>query len=102
MSRPVRDLPPGASRPPPLENRNPTVSPDHQDLQTEGQNPRLLGLPGQPARVYFLIAFVAFTAAAAGWLITTFLSGWMEVAGTLAVGLFYLGLGLQELGRRPS
>lgn len=59
-------------------------------------------LEGQPARICFIVAFVAFTAAAAGWVIKSFLSGWMEVAGMLAIGLFYLGLGLLEVGRRSS
>lgn len=59
-------------------------------------------LEGQPARICFLVAFIAFTAAGASWVITSFLSGWMEVAGMLAVGLFYLGLGLLEVGRRST
>ncbi|WP_139228301.1 hypothetical protein [Planctomicrobium piriforme] len=53
-----------------------------------------------PTRVYFWIAFVAFTAVAAGWAVNSLLSGWMEVAGVGAIGLFYLGLGMLELGRR--
>jgi len=57
-------------------------------------------LEGQPARICFIVAFIAFTAAAASWVITSLLSGWMEVAGMVAVGLFYLGLGLLEAGRR--
>jgi len=59
-------------------------------------------LEGQPARICFIVASIAFTAAAASWVITSFLSGWMEVAGMLAVGLFYLGLGFLEVGRRSS
>jgi hypothetical protein len=51
------------------------------------------------ARIYFWIAFISFTAALAGWGVHTLLSGWMEVAGVMAIGLFYLGLGLLELGR---
>lgn len=53
------------------------------------------------ARIYFIAASVAFTSAGAGWLVNHFLTGWMEVAGMAAVGLFYLSLGLLELGRRP-
>lgn len=55
-----------------------------------------------PSRVCFLTAAVAFSAAAAGAVVHHWLVGWMETAGMAAVGLFYLGLGLLEWGRRSG
>jgi len=80
--------------------------PSQSDLQVHsGMAPGASRIPswlleGQPARICFMVAFIAFTAAAASWVITSLLSGWMEIAGMVAVGLFYLGLGLVEVGRR--
>jgi len=57
-------------------------------------------LEEQPARICFVVSLVAFSAAAASLVMTSLLSGWMEIAGMVAIGLFYLGLGLLEAGRR--
>ncbi len=46
----------------------------------------------------FAVALFAFAAAGAGVLVNHWMSGWMAVGGMAGVGLFYLAVGLLNLG----
>ena len=50
------------------------------------------------SKMSFAVAACAFTAAGFGLLINQWLSGWMAVGGMAGVGLFYLAVGLLNLG----
>lgn len=52
-----------------------------------------------PAQMCFAVSLCAFFAAGLGYCANQLLAGWMEVAGMVAVGLFYLGMGILEFGR---
>ena len=53
----------------------------------------------QTSRMSFAVAGCAFTAAVIGLLINHFMSGWMAAGGMAGVGLFYLAVGLLNLGQ---
>ena len=50
------------------------------------------------AKMSFAVAACAFVAAAVGLLVNQWMSGWMAVGGMAGVGLFYLAVGLLNLG----
>ena len=54
------------------------------------------------SKMSFAVAGCAFAAAAIGVLINQWLSGWMAVGGMAGVGLFYLAIGLLNLGSSDS
>lgn len=68
------------------------------------QNPEALNQPsiGVTSKMSFAVAACAFGAAAIGLLVNQWLSGWMAVGGMTGVGLFYLAVGLLNLGARSS
>ena len=49
------------------------------------------------SKISFTVAGCAFSAAAIGYLINQWMSGWMAVGGMAGVGLFCLALGLLNL-----
>ena len=50
------------------------------------------------SKMSFIVAGFAFIAAGVGLLINHWMSGWMAVGGMAGVGLFYLAVGLLNLG----
>ena len=60
------------------------------------------GQLNQTSSMSFAVAGCAFAAAAIGILVNHWLSGWMAVAGMAGVGLFYLAIGLLNLGTSDS
>ena len=50
------------------------------------------------SKMSFAVAACAFGAAAIGLLINQWMSGWMAVGGMAGLGLFYLAIGLLNLG----
>lgn len=54
------------------------------------------------SKMSFAVAGCAFAAAGIGVLINQWLSGWMAVGGMAGVGLFYLAIGLLNLGSGDS
>ena len=50
------------------------------------------------SKMSFAVAGCAFAAAGIGLLINQWMSGWMAVGGMAGVGLFYLAVGLLNLG----
>ncbi len=50
------------------------------------------------SQMSFAVAACAFAAAALGLLINQWMSGWMAVGGMAGLGLFYLAIGLLNLG----
>ena len=50
------------------------------------------------SQMSFAVAACAFGAAALGLLINQWMSGWMAVGGMAGLGLFYLAIGLLNLG----
>lgn len=50
------------------------------------------------SKMSFAVAGCAFAAAVIGVLINQWMSGWMAVGGMAGVGLFYLAIGLLNLG----
>ena len=56
----------------------------------------------QTSKMSFAVAGCAFAAAGIGLLINHWMSGWMAVGGMAGVGLFYLAIGLLNLGSHSS
>ncbi len=54
------------------------------------------------SKMSFAVAACAFGAAGIGLLINQWMSGWMAVGGMAGVGLFYLAVGLLNLGSTSS
>ena len=54
------------------------------------------------SKMSFAVAACAFAAAGIGLLINQWMSGWMAVGGMAGVGLFYLAVGLLNLGSTGS
>lgn len=55
--------------------------------------------PLSSSRTCFALSGLAFSAAAAGCVVNSALTGWMGIAGMTGIGLFYLGLGVLSLAR---
>lgn len=66
--------------------------------------PRTAGRSGlsSTSKMSFAVAGCAFAAAGIGLLINQWMSGWMAVGGMAGVGLFYLAVGLLNLGSTDS
>jgi hypothetical protein len=54
------------------------------------------------SKMSFAVAGCAFAAAGIGLLINQWMSGWMAVGGMAGVGLFYMAIGLLNLGSNSS
>jgi hypothetical protein len=64
------------------------------------QYPQAADRPGlsSTSKMSFAVAACAFAAAGIGLLVNQWMSGWMAVGGMAGVGLFYLAVGLLNLG----
>ncbi|WP_157605925.1 hypothetical protein [Schlesneria paludicola] len=51
------------------------------------------------SRMAFAVAICALSAAGLGAIINHWMTGWMAVGGMVGVGLFYLAIGILNLGR---
>jgi hypothetical protein len=63
-------------------------------------DPQISSPPGLNAtsKMSFAVATCAFAAALVGLFVNQWMSGWMAVGGMAGVGLFYIGVGLLNLG----
>lgn len=54
------------------------------------------------SRMAFSVAICAFAAAGLGVIVNHWITGWMAVGGMAGVGLFYLAIGVVNMGRCES
>ena len=54
------------------------------------------------SRMAFAVAFCALAAAVLGAIVNHWMTGWMAVGGMVGVGLFYLAIGILNMGGTES